>query len=366
MKSIFLIILTITTFSFSQDTLLMVSRKTYKNDTLYSHLQNQYNKHFSPVYSITVNFERNDTTEIFRKYNDENKLLMYVQNGPYFRDRFDTTFYAYENGLTIIRQPRQNHENIRKEDSLGRHVFSSKKSYKNGKLILHRIDSVFYDDENHIRTSRSYEKRDTPPLVSNSHVEEIIEVDGEWVKVKVPRSDVSFPVKVAARDAYNYEPSDTIKKTFELKTEVVVKKNEQGQALSLRTQYSSGEYKTGEYKYDSLGRQIYTAVEDSWRDKQTFIKYTYKIKGDTLIRRQWKLNAADDRNPKLQSLSKESIHKVNGNPTWQYSFVDDEMVGEFFSKYNESGLVISSEWRRKVEGEWEKTRTIYEYERFEK
>jgi hypothetical protein len=271
MKTITLLLL----FAFqavSQDTTLLVRQSTLENDTLTRLKSIEYNTEHLPVYSISVNYKTNDTTEVFTHYNSDNKRSSYVVNGHYFRDRWDTTFFTYENNISIITQTGRNYERIRKTDSLGRSLSSSSKSFNDtGRLMIHKVDTTFYDDINYISKSKSYRKTDFPRFKKTQSKEtQRMYIEGEVIEVELPPN----------MDIPEIDKPNMSNNKFELISENTSIRNKAGQALEIR----NGNSTKGKYEYDSLGRIIYLEVKKSQKGDTTFMKYTYEVIGDTLIK----------------------------------------------------------------------------------
>ena len=332
--------------AYSQDTTPRGRSFTFENDTLTRSEVIEYNDLHLRIYSISVNHKRNDTTEIFTHYNNDNKLAYYVQNGPYFRDRFDTTFYTYEKNITIITNRSKNSLHVRKLDSLNRRMSSFRKSFDDfGRLIIHDADSTFYDDSTHTERSVSYRKIDIPLIK--------IEADLKFN----PDKEVLNSDKNLSKDL-----SDSIfnKKKFELKNESIVRKNAAGQALEIK----SGNGTAGKYKYDSLGRLVYLEVRNSHKSDTTFMKYTYETIGDTLIKTDWKLQSANDISPVKGTVYKESVSQIDGQALWSQVFIGGELFSDSKRIYNEQNQIIKLINRRMQEGRWIETKHVYEYEEF--
>lgn len=351
MKLILLLCFFWTTQTFSQDTLLLVRQFTIENDTLTRLNNTKYNSEKLAFYSITVNYKRNDTTEVFTQYNSENKKRQYVVNGPYFRDRWDTTFYSYENDLTITTQTGKKYERIRKIDSLGRSLSSSSKSFNDtGRLIMHIVDSIFYDDLNYVQTSKSYRKIDIPKAKTPSKETHRMYLGGHVVDVELPsRIDVTV-----------IDKPNLSNKEFELTAVTKVVRNKAGQALRI----IKGNVTTGRYEYDSLGRITYLEVKNSQQGDTTFMSYSYDIIGDTLIKTDWKLQSQEDKMPVKTMVVKESIAKIDGNTLWRYIYVDGQLIAESNRTYNDENQLTRILLRRKKEGEWSEIKYVYEYEKF--
>lgn len=352
MKTIILLLFFCAFQAISQDTLLLVKQSSFENDTLTRLTTTKYNSKKLPIYAVTVNYKRNDTTEIFTQYNSENKKSQYVVNGPYFRDRWDTTFYSYENDITVTTQTGKKYERIRKTDSLGRQLSSSSKSFNDtGRLIIHRVDSTFYDDLNYAQTSKSYRKVDIPkPKFNSSKETHRMYVDGHAV-------DVELPLMIEAPEI---DKPNVRNKKFELTAVTKVIRNEAGQALET----IKGNDTTGRYEYDSLGRIIYLEVKNSQKGDTTFMSYSYEIIGDTLIKTDWKMQSREDVNPIKGTVYKESILRIDNDPIWSLVFTNDELSSEYFKLYDENNFLREFIMRRKDKGVWTEKKYVYEYEKF--
>lgn len=352
MKIINLILFFCAFQAISQDTFLLVRQSTFENDTLTRLNSIEYNSKKLPIYSISVNYKRKDTTEIFTEYNSDNKISQYVQSGPYFRDRWDTTFYSYENDLTIITQSGRNYERIRKTDRLGRSLSSSSKSFNDtGRLIIHNVDTTFYDDLNYVQTSKSYRKIDIPkPKFNPSKETHRMYLDGHVVDVELP-SRIDFT---------EIDKPKMNNNKFELKAVTKVIRNKAGQALEIIKRNDT----TGRYEYDSSGRMIYLEVKNSQKGDTTFMSYSYEIIGDTLIKTDWKMQSREDAKPIKGTVYKESIAKVDGNTLWRYVFVDGLLIAESNRAYNAENQLTRIVIRREKEVEWSEIKYVYEYKKF--
>ncbi len=366
MKSLIILFCVFSVRVLSQDTLLFTHRYVFENDTSTNLKSIYYNSQYLPEYTISVNYKTMDTTEVYTSYNEKGRKTSYVVNGPYFREKWDTTLYTYNGDTTIIskitKSPLQISEYLRKEDVLGRQLLSWTKTYdETGILIFQKIDSIFYDDENDTEIGREYRMYNFP-------------VNKQTPKVNLNPSEPFFRHE-SIEETFNQSMVDIqsfplIKTTnpkmkLQLTHSRFTQRNKQGQVLTSMTKYLNKEYSSGRYEYDSLNRILLEDVIQDQGKKRQVNRFNYEIVGDTLIKTSWRTTYSKD-TVSIKGLTiKESIVKINDKPLWTLGYFNEELISEYYQVFDSENRLLNYCSRRKDKGKWIETRVVFEYKNFE-
>lgn len=359
-------------FSFrvlSQDTLLVTHRHTFENDTITHTKSIKYNLKHLPTYTISVDYKRMDTTEVYTSYNDKGQITSYVVNGPYFREKWDTTLYTYHGDTTIIstitKNSQEMREHIREEDILGRQFFSSNKTYDSkGILIILKLDSTFYDDDNYTQISRGYRMYDFPkmkqtPQANTTPSEPIYRYESNSIEETSNYNMVDI-------DDFPLIETTNNKVKLQLTYSSFIQRNKQGLALIIMTKYLNKGYSSGKYEYDSLNRLILEDVIQDKGKKRQVNQYAYEIIGDTLIKTSLRTTYSADTVSTKGLTIKESIVKINEKPLWILSYLNDELISEYHSVFDDENRLLNYWNVGKKNEKWIETRIVFEYEVFER
>ena len=313
----------------AQDTLLAVGERRYENNELIGTSSNEYNSQYLPIHSLSVNYKRNDTTEVYTSYDSKNRVIMSVVNGPYFRDKWDTTCYAYSLDTTIMTQESKNYQRIRKTDSLNRsHYFSSKSFNETGRLIVHRVDSSFYNDDTYTQTSRSYVMEDYPKPERTHEVNP----DGEY-----------FIIEELVVEKTDEE------KGLKLRGSTLIQRDEHGLGVKLVIRHRGDAHCVGNYTHDTLGRPLTVDVNNVYEKTHSLTEYEYSVDGDTLITNSWRTDFTGDSTRVKMKTRKELHSNTEHIHPWDQVFSDDELVAEYFKLYDDK-ILMGIVHRRKVKG----------------
>ncbi|MDD2983812.1 MAG: hypothetical protein PHQ74_10530 [Crocinitomicaceae bacterium] len=368
MKSLIILFCVFSIRVLSQDTLLVTHRHTFVNDSLTHTHSITYNAKHLPTYTISVDYKRMDTTEVYTSYNEKGRKTSYVVNGPYFREKWDTTLYTYNGDTTITskitKNPHQIIEYLRKEDILGRQFFSSSKTYDSARiLIFQKLDSTFYDDDNYSQISRGYRMYDFPKMKQTRQVN------------TTPSEPIYRYESNSYGETYNYNMVDiesfpliettNTKVKLQLTYSSVIQRNKQGQALIIMTKSLNKEYSSGKYEYDSLNRILLEDVIQDQGKKRQVNRYNYEIIGDTLIKTSWRTTYSADTVSTKGLTIKESIVKINDKPLWTQGYLNEELISEYYQVFDSENRLLNYCSSRKDKGKWTETRVVFEYKNFE-
>lgn len=306
-----------------------------------------YNEFGLGIYSESVNCQRRDTSKIRTFYDEQKRVSKYIQNGPYFPDRYDTTYYVYSGDTTIIIQGDQYNERITKKDNRDRRFYFSGKTFdEKGTLIRHTLDSIIYDDIANTATTRAY-KMDNYSFPKPRKQQQRIHIDGNRVDVV---TDAPRPMIITTN---NKEPE------LELVGTGFAQYNNFDKVTHMINSFSGNGVEVF-MEYDSLGRQIRHEIFKKTEDYHKITTYEYEQKGDTLITYQRNSETPD------VYVSKGSVEQVDGQPLWQMNFFNGNPSSKYFVTYDEHGNRIeTSHWRAKKDTDeliWNIERTVYKYE----
>lgn len=351
MKILTAVILFLSLYVNAQDTLLLTEQITYDQDSnITKRWTRKLNKYGLITYAEAINYKRKDTAKTRYFYDSQKRITMYIVNGPYFPDHYDTTRYEYDRDTTLIIQRGNGYERITKNDKQDRRFyFSSKHFDEDGILYLLEVDSIYYDDIANTRTSRAYRMENYPPPKPTKQTERI-HIDGNWIDIET--NDLA-PVII---DKKKKKPG------LELRGTGYVQYNDAGLSTHSVTSFPGNNLESFT-TYDSLDRLIKHELIYKDEDSVRITTFTYEISGDTLIRYQKRSEKPED-----ISITKESLIKKDGQPLWQLGFYNGKPSGKYFRVYDNSGYLIeTSHWRPKKDTEkleWTIDRTVYKYESF--
>ncbi|RFC53397.1 hypothetical protein DXU93_13265 [Brumimicrobium aurantiacum] len=323
------------TLSLSQDTLFRTAIYSSKNDTLVNTTLTQYNDFYQPIVEIHIQHSTNDTIEYIYDYNIQQKRSQIITNRLGKNERSDTIFYEYKDTLVKSIQRENGKLRIRVEDHLQRPIYSSSKSFDiNGNLYYHRVDSVFYSDSGRLRTNKSYQKY----IQRTNHKDDIL-----------------------------IEPiGGKVNGQFYLFSTSILRKDKAGNVIELKSSSGDEIYTHALYTHDDQNRLTYYEVHNyHGASKHNYTKFEYENIGDTLIRKRYHLTNRDDKTPSLYSVIKESQRKINGEPLWQFGYVNNELIGEVRRYFNKDDQIIRLQMKSKKNGEWSENEQLYIYESYE-
>lgn len=351
MKILTAIILLLSLNANAQDTLLLTEQITYDQDSnITKRWTRKLNKYGLITYAEAINYQRKDTAKTRYFYDSQKRKTMFIQNGPYFPDHYDTTRYEYDGDTTLIIQRGKGYERITKNDKQDRRFyFSSKHFGDDGTLYLYEVDSIYYDDITNTRTSRAYRMENYPDPPRPKVVQEQF-IDGEW---RTFEAEVPEMIK---RDEKKKNPYLKFRGTG------FVQYNDAGLSTHSVTAFPGNHWESFT-TYDSLDRLIRHEIIYKDEDTVKISTFSYEISGDTLIRYQKRSEKPED-----VSITKESLIKRDGQSLWQLGFYNGKPSGKYFRVYDDNGYLIEiSHWRPKKDTEtiqWIIERTVYKYKPF--
>lgn len=348
MKILNAIILFLSLNTYAQDTLLLTEQITYDQESnITKRWTRKLNKYGLVTYAEAINYQRKDTAKTRYFYDSQKRITMYIVNGPYFPDHYDTTRYEYDGDTTLIIQRGKGYERITKNDKQDRRFyFSSKHFTDEGILYEHEVDSIYYDDVSNTRTSRAYRMENYPPKPTIQT--ERIQIDDNWINI----------------ETNDFAPVITNKKNkkpeLELRGTGFVQYNDAGLSTHSVTSFPGNNLESFA-TYDSLDRLIRHELFHKDEDTLKITTFTYEISGDTLIKYQKRVERPED-----LSIIKESLIKKDGQSLWQLGFYNGKPSGKYIRVYDDNGYLIeTSHWRPKKETDeliWIIERTVYKYE----